>query len=488
MLTRLTQPPSFLGVYLGPAPGSELPAALIWYGGSQRVVTLAEEVDPGTLSLGDRVVLGHELNVVLRKAEGGLGEGGETAVFERRVPGGRLVLRSRDEEFVAQAAAPLLEEELEAGDLVRWERSSWIAFEKIERSRGESLFLEETPRETFEAIGGLDDQIALVKRSILLHREHSEVASRYGLRRRGGILLVGPPGTGKTMMARALANWLARLSSVGRSRFINVKPGGLHSMWYAQTEANYREAFRAARLAAVEEPAVPVCMFFDEIDSVGSSRSASLSRVDDRVLPAFMAELDGLEDRGNVLVVAATNRADALDPALLRPGRLGDAVVEVPRPRRDAAREIFGKHLPESVPLAEEGPGTAEGHRESLLESLLSSIFGPNGSGELATLVFRDGRRRSVTPRDLVSGASIQKIVQDATERACLREIETGRAGLRLHDLLDAAEEEFRRSASLLAPLNCHRHLSELPQDVDVVSVERPERPVRRRHAYLRSA
>jgi proteasome-associated ATPase len=487
-LDRLTGPPSFLGIYLGPAPGSDLPAAVVWHGGGERVVSLAEGLDPDGLSLGDRVVLAHELNVILRRAEAGPVEGGETAVFERRVGEERIVVRARDEEFVARAAAPLQGEELEAGDLVRWDRSGWIAFEKIERSRGESLFLEETPVERWEQIGGLEEQVALIQRTVLLHLEHGETAARYGLRRRGGILLSGPPGTGKTLMARALANWLARLSSLGRSRFINVKPGGLHSMWYAQSEANYREAFRSAKEAAEDEPGVPVCMFFDEIDSVGSSRSASLSRVDDRVLPAFMAELDGLEGRGNVLVVAATNRADALDPALLRPGRLGDAIVEVPRPRRDAAREIFGKHLAGSVPLAEEGPEPPEGRREALVESVLGSIFDPNGAGELAELTFRDGRRRSVTPRDLVSGASIQKIVQDATERACLREIESGAVGLRLGDLLDASEEEFARCAALLVPLNCHRHISDLPQDVDVVNVERPRRPLRRRHSYLRSA
>jgi len=204
-----------------------------------------------------------------------------------------------------------------------------------------------------------------------------------------------------------------------------------------------------------------------------------------------MAELDGLEERGNVLVVAATNRADALDPALLRPGRLGDAIVEVPRPGRDAAREIFGKHLPATVPLAGEEGETGEGRREALaamVDAVLCRIYGPSGSGELAALTFRDGRRRSVTPRDLVNGATIQKVVQDATEGACLREVGGGSPGLRLEDLLDAVEEEFRRRASLLAPLNCHGHLSDLPQDVDVVNVELARPPVRRRHRYLRSA
>src|SRR5207249_1055134 len=182
----------------------------------------------------------------------------------------------------------------------------------------------DTPSETFEQIGGLDKEIHSLLRSLRLHAFHRDTVGRYRLPPKKSVLLVGPPGNGKTMVARALANWLASQSESGRARFMNIKPSALHSMWYGMSEAQYRECFRVAREAGEQDPATPTVMFFDEIDAVGTARGSSILRVNDQVLAAFLAELAGLEKRGDVLVVAATNRRDAPHPALLRPGRLGD--------------------------------------------------------------------------------------------------------------------------------------------------------------------
>jgi proteasome-associated ATPase len=222
----------------------------------------------------------------------------------------------------------------------------------VPRSESCRLFVEETPADTFEEIGGLDGEIAQIQQTIQLHMYRQDIVQKYQARRRSSILLAGPPGNGKTKIARALANWMAGLAKFGRSHFVNIKPGAMNSMWFGQTEANYREAFRAAREASELEKEVPVIVFIDEIDSIGAARGASLMRVDDRVQTAFMAELDGFEGRGNVLVVAATNRRDALDPALLRPGRLGDLVIEIPRPNRKAAAAIFDRYLRRGIPYA----------------------------------------------------------------------------------------------------------------------------------------
>jgi len=255
------------------------------------------------------------------------------------------VLRSRDEELVVNPAASLDAAALRSGDEVRLERNAWLAFEKIERSQGGRMFLEETPSETFDDVGGLDREIQELQRTFRLHLEHPEIVKKYRLARKKSVLFDGPPGTGKTLLARALANWLARLSRAGRSRFMNVKPGQWGSVWYSQTEANCREAFRVAREAGEQDPAVPVVMFLDEIDSIGALRGQSFHRIDDRVLNVLMTELNGLESRGNVVVVAATNRPDVLDPALTRPGRLGDLVLRIGRPNRKAGRDILSKHL-----------------------------------------------------------------------------------------------------------------------------------------------
>jgi proteasome-associated ATPase len=486
LFEKLTAPPLYPAILIAalPAPQGDRDQALVISGNVLRVVGLGPEVDVASLEPGDSVLLGHEMNFVAAKSPFHSFGFGETAHFERYVADGRAVLRLRDEEIVVSLAGSLRRVGLKSGDEVRWDRNAWMAFEKIERSEGSHLFLEDTPAVTFEAIGGLDAKISEMQRTICLHLDHADTVKKYGLRRRGSILLVGPPGNGKTMIARALANWLARLSKSGRSRFMNIKPAALHSMWYSQTEANYREAFRVAREAGEREPGVPVVIFLDEIDSLGAARGSSLMRVDDRVLTSFMVELDGLESRGNVLVVGATNRQDGLDPAFLRPERFGDNIIEVPRPNRAGAYQIFSKHLGEEIPYARNGHGAdAAAARQEIIGSAVSRIYSPNGEGDLARLTFRDGKTRTIKPSDMVSGAVIGKIAKVAIERACLREVASGEEGVALEDVLCAVAEEFGSACRALTPANCHKHLERLPQDVDVVSVEilgqKAARPVR---------
>jgi proteasome-associated ATPase len=446
------------------------PRALVMHGNTQRLVNVADGIDVAALMPGEEVYLGKEFNVIVGRSPTGIPPCGETALFERWTGDGRVVLKSRDENVVVNVAYPLQEAALKTGDLVRWDRAFLFAFEKIERSDGGHLFLEETPQETFASIGGLSRQIQMLQRTVALQMFHGDVTSKYRMRRRGSVLLFGKPGTGKTMLARAFANWLAGQSRSGRARFINIKPASLHSSWYAQSEANYREAFRIAREAGEADPDAPVVMFFDEVDAVGAARGHSLTRVDDRVLTAFMTELDGLQSRGNILVLAATNRRDAIDPALLRAGRLGDVIIEVPRPNVKAAREIFAKYLAPELPYAESAdPAEA---REHMLDSVVSRLYAPNGSGDVAVVKFRDGKQRAVKAAELMSGAEIAKITDAAIEIACVREVETGCEGLRLADLLGATEEHVESLARALTPATCRSHLSGLPDDIDVVAVE----------------
>ncbi len=463
------------------------PRAAVQVGTARRVVGFVDDLDPKTIHVGDEVFLSTEMNVITAKSPNGVPRGGEIVVYERKTTDGRLVLRQRDEEIIVDAAAVLHEVAMANGDLVRIDRNAWLALERIERSQGGHFFLEDTPSTTFGEIGGLEAQIARIRSTIDLHLLHPETALKYGLQRKGSLLLVGPSGTGKTMIARALANWLAKLYPSGQSRFINIKPSGLNSMWFGQSEANYREAFRVARLASQREPNVPVVMFFDEVDSVGMSRGRANSHVDDRVLTAFMAELDGLAARGNILVVAATNRRDALDPALLRAGRLGDLVLEVPRPNMKAGHDIFAKHLRPEIPYARNGHGDdAIATREEIISAAVSHLYAPNADNELATIQFRDGKRRVLRRADLVSGAIIANIVNVAVERACTREVETNESGLRLEDVVTALTEEFETVARALTPANCRHHVADLPQDVDVVGVEPVVRKVKHPIRYFR--
>ena len=491
-LKEMLSPPWFPATYLGPAGTESRNGAVVNDGLTRRVVEVAEGVDPASLEMGDQVFLAENRNLLIAKSPVNLNESGETGEFKRSVGRARIVLQSRDEEVVVQASAALMAAPLEVGDLVRWDRRLWMAFEKIGRSTGAENFLEDTPAETFAQIGGLDDQIDILQRSILLHRENSALVQKYHLSRLGGLVMAGKPGNGKTMLARALANWLAELSPSKKARFMNIKPAGLHSMWYGKSEEQYREAFAVARRFGDQDPTTPVVMFFDEIDACGTSRGASLGQVNDRVLSAFLAELDGLSRRGNILVVGATNRVDTLDPALLRPGRLGDCILQIPRPGRQAAREIFSRHLPSTVPFAataREGSGGGGAlDRETAIEAALSHLYAGNEAHRVAVLHFRNGESRPVYARDLVSGAGLAKIVRVASERACVRELEGGPGGLRHEDFWAAIDEEMEQAAGVLTTRNCRSYLDDLPQDVDVIRVERVRRATARLYRVLRVA
>src|SRR6185295_6212776 len=223
-----------------------------------RAVVISEDFDPEPLVAGDEVLLGNQMNVLVAQSPIQSFRSGETAVFDRLLPDGRIVIRHREEEMVIEAAGSLAASELKAGDRIRWDRAAWIAYEKLSRSESRHLFVEDTPADTFDEIGGLDREIAQIQQAIQLHIFRQDIVRKYQARRRGSILLAGPPGNGKTKTARALANWMAGIATSGRSHFINIKPGALNSMWFGQTESNYREAFRAAREASESEKDVPV--------------------------------------------------------------------------------------------------------------------------------------------------------------------------------------------------------------------------------------
>lgn len=484
---RLTAPPWFPAVFLGTVESGSFQLALVAHGQSRRVVSVVEEIDLSALATGDDVLLGPEMNLLVARGGAAGAATGETATFDRTLADGRVVVRLREAECVGVPARELDPAALRSGHLVRFDRVTGVVHERIKSADGSHLFLEETPEDTIDRIGGLDDAFGLLTRQIQLTLTHPEIVARYQSRPKRSVLLVGPPGNGKTLLARAFANWAGSLSASGRSRFMHIPPARLHSMWYAQSEANYREAFRTARDAAQAEPGVPVVMFFDEVDSIATARAPGGHRVDDRVLTAFMAELDGLEDRGDVLVLAATNRLDVLDPAITRPGRLGDLIVEVPRPGREAGRAILAKHLRAHYPYRAAEPD-ARSPRDELLDAAAWRIYAPNGLGDLATLVLRDGKRLPVLARDLVSGAMLAKIAADAVDRAQQRELAGGEIGIGEAELFAAIDLAFEAAVAALTPLNCRQHLDRLPHDTLVARIERPSRPSTRTHRHLELA
>jgi proteasome-associated ATPase len=484
LIEEMTKPPWHPATLLGIQETDFGPAALVMHGNMRRIVSIADGIDTASLNAGDEVLLGSNLNAIMARSPYARFASGQTAMFDRYTPDRRLIIKVRDEEIIVCPVGDLCNIELRNGDEVRYDSTAWIAYERIERSKGEHCFLEHTPQESFADIGGLEHEIYDLQKSIRLHFYHPDVVRKYRSKRKKAILLFGPPGTGKTMMAKALANWLAQLSKSGHSRFINIKPASLNSMWFGQSEANYRRVFRMAREAGEREPEVPVVIFFDEVDAIAARRNGAINRIDDRVLNAFMEELNGLEDRGNIMVVTATNRLDALDPAAVRSGRLGDLVLEIPRPNRSAARDIFCKHFHPDIPYALNGHGPAVA-RDQLIDAAISQIYSPNGEAELATITFRDGKQRAIRARDLINGAEIAKIAQTAIERACLREAENGSSGVILEDMFDGVIGFFETATQGLTPANCRSYLDDLPQDMDVVRIDQVQRKVRSPHQYI---
>jgi proteasome-associated ATPase len=423
------------------------------------------EVDPAQLRVGARAVLTKGRNCILHVAEEDP-RWHDVGTFEGYVNGKRILLRHQEQLVAADLAEELTGVELRKGDLVGFDRDgARLAYARVEAPGKEDLFFEDTPADRFEELGGLDREIALLQRIIRFRVQHPDLAARYRLPAKRGILLEGPPGNGKTKLARCLANFIAALTPAGECRFMAVAGSSDYSMWLGQSEQKIIARFEAARELAVEG-GTPVLMFFDEIDAIGRRRNTDLgSGAPDRILSTFLAQLDGVQQVSNLIVIGATNRADMLDNGLVRPGRLGDVKIRVPAPNRLGARAILARYLGGGLPLV--------GDQGALVEGLLSRVYSPRGEyAELARVTLRDGRKAPVGGRDVISGAMLENVVRVAAEEAADREAQTGAAGITEADLAAALDAELRGAARLLTPINVRSYVTRLPQDVDPVAVE----------------
>jgi proteasome-associated ATPase len=468
-IDKLLQPPHFPARCLGIAETEHGLEALVLCNGQPRMVSVDAAVDIAGLSVGAEVLLAQAQNRVVALARVPSPPYGEVASFERALPDSGLLVSVRGESRAVIPAADLRDRPPKEGSLIQLDEAGIFAEREIPASAGEEYLAFSTPEVRFDDIGGLDAEIERIKELILLHTRHAAVTARYGLPRSNAILLAGRMGAGKTMLAQATCRFLGELTGSGAARWYCVGPGDLKDMYYGNTEKRIKRLFAAAK-AAAERDAAPLILFFDELDAYLSKRTNSqFNRIHNEVTAALLAEMDGFQKHSNVWLLGATNRLDALDAAAVRAARFGDNIITFGALRRAGAREIFRKHLPASLPVRALDAA-------ALVESAVGVLYAPNADNKICDVQFRDGSRRAIAAKDMLSGAEIAKICRLAKERAALREIETGVTGLVLADLLLGVERFLADSAAKLRPHNVADYVDGLPQDLEIVKVEAARR------------
>ena len=448
---KLCAPPNTYGVFL--RPNKDGTSELLVDGRPMRV-SVHPNIDPFQLEEGQMVLLNEAFNVI---EAAGYTQRGEVCtvvdfVSENRV----VVLGHTDDEKVVTLAEPLRGEKIRVGDHLLMDARTQYAFEKMPKSSVEEVVLEEIPDITYEQIGGLGEQIESLRDSVELPYLHPEVFAEHDLKPPKGILLYGPPGCGKTLVAKAVANSLATKieNQTGRATtpyFLNVKGPELLNKYVGETESKLREVFKKAREKASQD--VPVVIFFDEMDSLFRMRGSGISSdMEATVVAQFLAEIDGVESLENVIVIGASNRQDLIDPAVLRPGRL-DLKIKVQRPNEDAAREIFNKYLTPNLPLHEQVladfGGSAEKACAGLIEQLVDNMYATNEENKFLEVTYAKGEREIFYFKDFASGAMIESIVARSKRRAVKRLIENGERGITMDDLTQSVRAEFKENEDL---------------------------------------
>lgn len=423
---------------------------------SGRKLRVAVSPGVGLLAPGQEVLLNEAMNVISARA---FEDTGEIVVFKEFLEGGdrALVIGHTDEERVVRVAEPLRHERVRAGDSLLCDVRSGYVFERIPKAEVEELVLEEVPDIRYEDIGGLGEQIEAIRDAVELPFLHADLFAEHDLRAPKGILLYGPPGCGKTLIAKAVANSLARKVAErtgreeGRSFFLNIKGPELLNKYVGETERHIRLVFQRAREKASE--GLPVIVFFDEMDSLFRTRGSGVSSdVENTIVPQLLSEIDGVESLENVIVIGASNREDMIDPAILRPGRL-DVKIKIERPDAEAARDIFTKYLVSTLPLHPEGlaehGGDAEATCRAMILQAIDRMYTESDENKFLEVTYANGDKEILYFKDFNSGAMIENIVSRAKKMAIKDFLSMGEKGIRVQHVLAACIDEFRENEDL---------------------------------------
>lgn len=450
---KLTQAPASYGTFL--AMNEDDGTADVFAGGRKVRVAVSPDLD-GPLEPGQEVVLNDSLNIVMSRGNETTGE--MASVRELIGPDRAMVTGRADEERVVEVCEALRGERLKAGDSVLLDPRAAMIVEKLPRPGVEELVLEEVPDVSYDDIGGLDEQIEQITDAIELPFLHADLFSDYQLPSPKGILLYGPPGCGKTLIAKAVANSLAkRVAEVSdddqaKSFFINIKGPELLNKYVGETERQIRLVFQRAREKAQE--GWPVIVFFDEMESLFRTRGSGISSdIESTIVPQLLAEIDGVETLRNVVVIGASNREDLIDPAILRPGRL-DVKIRIERPDELSAAAIFNRYLTPDLPINQTlidttGGGDRNKAIGAMVDAAVGEMYRTDKENEFLEVTYRNGDKEVMYFKDFASGAMIENIVRRAKQLAIKRVIGGGNHGLRAEDLVTATQREFREHEDL---------------------------------------
>jgi len=440
---KLTQPPSAYGVVVGKNDDGTVD---VLTSGRKMKVSTHPEIDLDELDRGAEVVLNESFNVVLARRPEITGD--VVTIKEVLDDGVRaLVIGRADEERVCELADALRGIHLRSGDTMRLDTRSNLLLERLPRPEVEDLLLEEVPDIAYTDIGGLDDQIEQIADAVELPFLHQDLFAEHRLPAPKGILLYGPPGCGKTLIAKAVANSLAKKVAAatgdekGRSYFINIKGPELLNKYVGETERQIRMVFQRAREKS--EEGWPVIVFFDEMDSMFRTRGTGVSSdMESTIVPQLLAEIDGVEGLRNVIVIGATNREDLIDPAILRPGRL-DVKIKIERPNAVAATQIFSRYLTDEIPIA------AAEDVPQMIEATVAEMYTEDEANRFLEVTYANGDKEILYFKDFASGAMIENIVRRAKKLAIKRVIGGGVKGVSTADLVASIKQEYKEHEDL---------------------------------------
>ncbi len=449
---KLSQPPASYGVFL--KAFDEDSTADIFHNGRKLRVHVSPDVDVAELRRGQEVMLNEALNVIGAFA---YEVQGEVVTLKELLGDGRaLIIGRTDEEKVVELADPLLTEQLRVGDSLLLEAKSGHVVEKLPKPEVEELILEEVPDIAYEDIGGLAAQIEEIRDAVELPYLHGDLFREHRLEPPKGILLYGPPGCGKTLVAKAVANSLAQQVAKRhgdgdrRSYFLNIKGPELLNKYVGETERQIRLIFQRAKEKS--EEGVPVIVFFDEMDSLFRTRGSGISSdIESTIVPQLLAEIDGVESLKNVIVVGASNREDLIDPAILRPGRL-DVKIKIERPNEEGARDIFSKYLTPDIPIAQseiDKHGSVENAVKEMIVVTVDKMYSVDDDNRFLEVTYANGDKEVLYFKDFSSGAMIENIVRRAKKTAIKRAIAGKEKGITQEDMISAIHQEYRENEDL---------------------------------------